>query len=64
MQKNIGTKDRVFRLGLSILLLSYAAWQWSLIALLCGLFTLFEALSSWCVLYQILGKTSCEVKKK
>jgi Protein of unknown function (DUF2892) len=41
-------------------------WPWTMswIALIAGLFTLFEALMSWCVLYQILGKSECPVKKK
>lgn len=64
MKKNIGTKDRVFRLGLSVVLFAYAAWQGSWIALLAGIFTLYEAIASWCILYQILGKSSCPIKNK
>ena len=60
MKKNIGTTDRIIRLIIALLLFAYAAWQWSVIGLIFGLFTLYEALASWCILYQILGKTSCK----
>lgn len=59
MKKNIGTPGRLLRLAIAILLFIYAYWQWSWIALLFGLFVLFEAAFSWCVVYQILGKNSC-----
>lgn len=64
MTKNIGTPDRLFRLAIAILLLIYAWWQSSWIALGFSLFTFYEALASWCILYQILGKNSCPIKKK
>lgn len=60
MKKNIGTKDRLIRLAIAILLLAYAFWQKSYIAGAAGLFTLYEAAASWCVLYQLLGKSSCK----
>jgi len=63
-KKNIGTSDRILRLGLASLLLIYAVWQHSWIALLFSLFTFFEALMSWCVVYQLLGKSSCPVDKE
>lgn len=63
MKKNIGTKDRLLRLAIAIALFAYAAWQGSWIALLGGLFTTYEALASWCILYQILGKNSCPTNK-
>jgi hypothetical protein len=63
-KKNIGTKDRVIRLVIAIMLLGYAAWQSSWIALAAGIFTLYEALASWCIMYQILGKSSCPINKK
>lgn len=64
MKKNIGTKDRLIRLGISLILFALAYWKDSWILLFFALFTLFEALMSWCVLYQILGKSSCPIKKK
>jgi uncharacterized membrane protein HdeD (DUF308 family) len=62
--KNINTTGRLVRAFLGILVLFYAYWQKSWIALIIGLFVLFESIMSWCVVYQILGKTSCPVKKK
>ena len=62
MKKNIGKPDRILRLIVGILLLGWAYWQMSWILLVIGIFTLFEALMSWCILYQILGKNSCPRK--
>ena len=64
LKKNIGTTDRWIRFALAVLLLFYAYWQMSWIAFVCSLFVFFESLMSWCVLYQILGKNSCPVKRK
>ncbi len=64
LKKNIGTTDRWVRFAIAGLLLIYAYWQSSWIALVCSLFVFFESLMSWCVLYQILGKSSCPVKRK
>ena len=62
IKKNIGTADRFLRLSIAILLLALAYFKGSWILLLAGLFVLFEAAFSWCVLYQILGKSSCPLK--
>jgi hypothetical protein len=62
MKKNIGKPDRILRLIVGILLLGWAYWKMSWILLILGLFTLFEAYMSWCILYQILGKSSCPRK--
>ncbi|HUD00805.1 MAG TPA: DUF2892 domain-containing protein [Rhabdochlamydiaceae bacterium] len=62
LKKNIGTPGRLIRLAIGILLLGYAYWQMSWIALVLALFTFFEAFMSWCILYQILGKNSCPRK--
>jgi hypothetical protein len=62
MKKNIGKPDRILRLIVGILLLGWAYWQMSWVLLVLGLFTLFEAYMSWCILYQILGKNSCPRK--
>ncbi|HRD56324.1 MAG TPA: DUF2892 domain-containing protein [Parachlamydiaceae bacterium] len=64
MQKNIGTNDRIIRFTIAALLFVLAFWQKSVILGLFGSFVLYEALSSWCILYQILGKNSCEIEKK
>lgn len=62
MKKNIGTPDRLIRLSIASILFIYAYVQSSWLAFGFGLFTLFEALFSWCILYQILGKNSCPLK--
>ena len=59
MRKNIGTSDRIVRFVLAVVLFGLAWWYHSWILGAFGAFTLFEALASWCVLYQILGKNSC-----
>ncbi len=63
MKKNIGTQDRVIRFVMGLLLLFYAWWQSSWLALGFSLFTFYEALSSWCIVYQLLGKTSCPIDR-
>ncbi len=67
MKKNIGTLDRFLRLGLGIVLLILAYWKgggWmSWILVVAGIFCVFEAAISWCLLYQIFGKNSCPTKK-
>ena len=64
LPKNINSTGRWIRGSIGVLLLAYAYWEMSWIALVIGLFTLFEAMMSWCVVYHILGKSSCPVKKK
>ncbi len=59
MKKNIGTTDRILRLIIAILLLISAWWESSYILLAISLFVFYEAVASWCILYQILGKNSC-----
>lgn len=64
LPKNIDSTGRVIRFALAILLLGYAYWKMSWIALVLALFVLFESLMSWCIVYQILGKNSCPTKRK
>jgi hypothetical protein len=59
MKRNIGTKDRLLRLTIAILLLALAYYYHSWILLLASAFTFFEALASWCILYSLLGLNSC-----
>ena len=60
--KNIGKKDRLIRLGIAILLLGYAYWKSSWIALGGAVFVFLEAAMSWCIFYQLIGKNSCPRK--
>jgi hypothetical protein len=64
VKKNIGKKDRLLRLAIAILLLVYAIWQRSYIAFAAFLFTMYEVLASWCVLYHFIGKNTCNIRKK
>jgi len=64
MEKNIGTADRILRGFFGVVLLGLAWWYASWILLAVSLFCFYEALSSWCVMYQILGKNSCPIDKK
>lgn len=62
-KKNIDTRGRLLRTGIAVLLLLYAWWANSWIALAFSLFTFFEAWASWCIFYQIIGKNSCPIDK-
>jgi hypothetical protein len=61
--RNIGTLDRMIRLGVALLLfiLAFLRSSWGLYGV--GVFVLFEAVIGWCILYQILGKSSCPTSK-
>ena len=61
-KKNIGMYDRILRLAIGLGLIVYG-YFYSYISILIGLFTLYEALASWCILYQLLGINTCPLKK-
>jgi hypothetical protein len=61
--KNIGSRDRWIRFVIAVVLLALSIWTMSWILLLCAIFTFFESFMSWCILYQILGKSSCPIKR-
>lgn len=63
MRKNIGTQDRLIRLGIAIILFGLAIWFKSWILAGLGLFTLYEAAASWCIFYQLTGRNSCPIDK-
>lgn len=62
--KNIDTQGRILRAALGVGLLLYAFFAHSWLALGFALFTFYEALASWCIVYQLLGKNSCPNKPK
>lgn len=64
MKKNIGLNDRIVRLIFGLLLLAFAWWKASWIALALALFTFYEALVGWCIFYQLIGKNSCPIPPK
>ena len=59
LKKNIGTPGRIMRGCLGLLLMFLAWWFESWILLGLSIFTFYEAIASWCVVYQLLGKNSC-----
>lgn len=60
--KNLGTKDRLFRGILGLILLILGLTSSNPVLILTGLFSLYEAFSSWCVLYALLNKNTCPLK--
>jgi len=63
-EKNIGTADRLFRLVLAVVLLTFAWYYHSWILLALALFTFYEALASWCLFYQLIGKNTCPISRR
>jgi hypothetical protein len=59
-KKNIGSKDRLIRAIFSFLLFVAAYFTHSWLLLGAAVFTAYEALASWCVVYALIGKTSCK----
>lgn len=67
IKKNMGTMDRALRIGLGIvlLILSFYSTGWmTAILVVAGIFCLYEGAASWCVVYQLLGKNTCPIKRK
>src|SRR3990167_7754255 len=62
MKPNIGTKDRIVRLVIGVVLISLAVINKSTFMALGGLFFMYEAFSSWCVFYQLLGRNTCPIE--
>ena len=62
MKPNIGTKDRIARLIIGVVLISLALIYKSTFMALGGLFSIYEAFSSWCVFYQLLGRNTCSIE--
>lgn len=64
MINNIGNKDRKLRIVLGIALLFLGFFYQSGFFILFGAFSIFEGVTSWCALYQILGINTCPVPKR
>lgn len=64
MQKNIGKTDRWIRFILGGLVLFYAWWQASWVALAFALFIFYEVVASWCIFYQLIGKNTCPLNQE
>ncbi|WP_213105004.1 YgaP family membrane protein [Candidatus Protochlamydia amoebophila] len=63
MPKNIGIVDRLVRLFLAFTFLFLAWWESSWIILVFSLFIFYEAVASWCLFYQLIGKNTCPIDK-
>ena len=59
MKQNLGKSDRLMRAVIGVILLVFGVISQSGLLLIFGLFCLYEAIASWCVLYQLTGKNSC-----
>src|SRR3990167_211306 len=62
MKPNIGRKDRIVRFVIGVVLISLALIYKSTFMALGGLFSIYEAFSSWCVFYQLLGRNTCPIE--
>ncbi len=63
MNKNESTADRAIRIGLGIVLLLlgwYRILPYSLLWLGLGIVAIFTGLTGFCLLYSILGISTCE----
>jgi uncharacterized membrane protein HdeD (DUF308 family) len=63
-KKNIGLIDRIVRITIGVALIIYSYFQMSLLALFFGIFSIYEGLNSWCILYQLIGINTCPINKK
>lgn len=61
---NLDKNGKLLRLGIGCVLLGLSMYYNSIILLLVALFTFFEALFSWCVIYALLGKSSCPIDRE
>ena len=59
--KNINTKGRLQRAAIGLVLLIAAYWFSSWTLLIASLFCFFQAIMSWCIWYQIIGKNECPI---
>lgn len=62
VSKNIGVGDRAVRVGIGIALLMWGiTTTWNPIVLFFSGFSFFEAMFSWCGVYAIVGRNTCDV---
>jgi hypothetical protein len=58
-KRNIGLKDRLWRLSIAVLFFIIGLYTWNPLAFLAAGFVLYETVASWCALYAYLGKNTC-----
>lgn len=66
MTKNIGTVDRVLRFVIGLALLAVALFVMTsvflkVVVILFAVFCFYEALASWCLFYQLIGRNTCPI---
>ncbi len=60
VSKNLNTSGRVIRFALGVMLLLWAILtSWNPILIFLSGFALFEAIFSWCAVYQLMRKNTC-----
>ncbi len=68
MKRNIGQKDRWARaiLALILALVTFLKLSgvWMIIGGLISVFIMYQAVSGWCLLYQLMGKNTCPIDSK
>ena len=66
MKKNIGTKDRIARIVLAVILFTISFFInneiTKIILIIISIISLLQTGIGWCGLYAILGKNTCSVK--
>lgn len=68
MKKNVGQTDKIIRTLLAIVLIYLAHYHfteapWSYVLYAFGTILILTAVFSYCGLYSVLGKDTCEIKK-
>lgn len=63
LQKNLNLSGRLLRGAFAVILFVLATIYSSYTLLFAAIFCLFEALFSWCALFQIFGINQCRIKK-
>ena len=61
MKKNMGGIDRVLRLIFGVIC-AYLGFKLNIAFFVLALFAFYEAFSSWCVLYEVMGISTCDSK--
>ncbi len=67
MTKNIGTADRILRFIMGLILVGLIIFVVNtlVVKVILGIiaaFCFFQALMSWCALYQLMGKNTCPME--
>ncbi len=60
--RNLGSRGRFLRIALGMGLIVLGIVTGEALWMLCGGFTLYEALSGWCALNAVIGVNSCSIR--